>query len=805
MTKAAEGIEKKNSSTGPVLTLRDAGQIVRQVPLREELRIGRAADNDLVLGGIAAARYHARIYRQDEHYFVVNVGSGHSTWVNGIALIGQRRLRAGDRILIADSELVFEPQGRSDIPSAVRALGDKAEASKIPLGPTERGPQAERAARRRLSVALTPAGIVLVVALALVALYWLVPGIFRAATPTPEPTVTLPATSPAPTVAPAQALPTVPSLQLPPPESLDETLVRAGGLVARSRFEEAIQLYQDVTREAPDDPRPEIGWAWALILGGFPDQALLHARRAAELAPDQAEVATVLARACVEMGDAQAALSWAQEAATLNEGSAEANAVLALAHTLAGQEQEAIQAAELALEQDTSSAQAHRSRGWVYHEVEGDTQAAIRQLRVAAGLEPDLWIRHHELGLLQLEVGAYEEAIVSLTNALVLHRKADTYTALGRAHFRLGQDEQAKSFLEQSLSAGAWDADTYGLLALINARQGRCEDARVYLDQALAQDPSHARALEAQAACAGAAAIPPAEAPISPEPLPSPTPLTGRIAFPVWNHESGQYDVYLAALDGSARQLVAEQVHQPAFDPAGQWLAVNGERPMQMNLLILRPDGSGLREVTHHVEDSVPSWSPGGESLVFGSTRHADRRSRLYVIDKVPFEGPPAQARLLQSNLYELMGDRPAWVSDGRIVYNGCDPTAEPPLCGLFLIAADPGLQEPTPLTAHVSDTAPAVHGDRVIFMSNRDGNWELYAIGVDGSGLERLTYNTANDGLPAWSPDGHTVAFVSDQGGVWAIWAIDPDGSNRRKLFNLGGGGLAYDWDRESISWAPE
>ena len=88
--------------------------------------------------------------------------------------------------------------------------------------------------------------------------------------------------------------------------------------------------------------------------------------------------------------------------------------------------------------------------------------------------------------------------------------------------------------------------------------------------------------------------------------------------------------------------------------------------------------------------------------------------------------------------------------------------------------------------------------------MTDRDGNWEVYLVNADGSGLKRLTNRMANDGLPAWSPDGKTIAFVSDLGGVWAVWAMDPDGSNPRRLFDMGGGGLASDWLHERISWGP-
>ncbi|MGD2041372.1 MAG: hypothetical protein PVH11_11130, partial [Anaerolineae bacterium] len=112
--------------------------------------------------------------------------------------------------------------------------------------------------------------------------------------------------------------------------------------------------------------------------------------------------------------------------------------------------------------------------------------------------------------------------------------------------------------------------------------------------------------------------------------------------------------------------------------------------------------------------------------------------------------------------------------------------------------------QPMTQLTENPEDTAPAVYEDRIAFMSNRDGNWEIYVMDIDGSGVERLTDNAAHDGLPVWSPDGRTLAFVSDQGGAWAVWAMSPDGSNRRILFEIGNGGLAFNWQQERISWAP-
>jgi Tol biopolymer transport system component len=105
-------------------------------------------------------------------------------------------------------------------------------------------------------------------------------------------------------------------------------------------------------------------------------------------------------------------------------------------------------------------------------------------------------------------------------------------------------------------------------------------------------------------------------------------------------------------------------------------------------------------------------------------------------------------------------------------------------------------------VTNNPADIAPGAYGDQVAFMSNREGNWDIYVVGSDGSGLRRVTRDPANQGLPAWSPDGRALAYVSDQGGRWAVWAMAPDGSGKHRLFEIGGGGLAGDWFQERISW---
>jgi tetratricopeptide (TPR) repeat protein len=614
------------------------------------------------------------------------------------------------------------------------------------------------------------------------------------------PTLAQAATTPTPFASPQTPLAT-PSVTSLAPTELNEQLDHAWDLALRSEFEDACRLYQELVERAPGDARVEVGWAWALILDRRSEQALEHAHRAVELDPLSAQTMAVLARAYIEAGDKERAVGMAEAAVQLNPGSALARAVLAEAYLLTGSLQSAVSEADLALAQDTGEAEVHRIRGWLYQAADNDALQAAAELQAAADIQPGLWLRHYELGLLLVEVGDYDAAIVALERALSLRPKAVAYAALGKAHYHSAAYDKARVNLLQALSAGARDADTYAWLAAVHAQQDRCQDATAYLDLALSQQPDHPLALSIQSICPGAE---PTSTPAPTKPPPTSLPLSGWIAFPVWNADKMIYDTYAARADGSQRHLVAEEMHQPAFSSDGLWLALNGERENYMNLLIVKPDGSGLKEITGHIEDSLPCWSPDSQSLVFSSTRHPDRQSRVYIIDSVPFAGDRAQGRPLTSDLYEVLGQYPTWTENGRIVYAGCDFTATPSQCGLFLMPSGPGPQTPTQLTTDASDTAPAAHGSQIAFMSNRDGNWEIYLIKDDGSGLQRLTNDPANDGLPTWSADGKTLAFVSDQGGVWAVWAMNPDGSGHRKLFDIGGGGLSSDWQLERISWGP-
>jgi len=73
--------------------------------------------------------------------------------------------------------------------------------------------------------------------------------------------------------------------------------------------------------------------------------------------------------------------------------------------------------------------------------------------------------------------------------------------------------------------------------------------------------------------------------------------------------------------------------------------------------------------------------------------------------------------------------------------------------------------------------------GQRIAFVSVRDGHQEIYTMRPDGSDLTQLTRGSAHNSEPAWSPDGKTIAFRSERDGRPQVYVMQADGSAQRAL----------------------
>lgn len=77
----------------------------------------------------------------------------------------------------------------------------------------------------------------------------------------------------------------------------------------------------------------------------------------------------------------------------------------------------------------------------------------------------------------------------------------------------------------------------------------------------------------------------------------------------------------------------------------------------------------------------------------------------------------------------------------------------------------------------NVSQPQWSPDGSKLLYSSNRDGDWEIYAYDLESRKTITLTNNKDQDTSPAWLQDGGIV-FASDRTGTWEWYTMDSSGS---------------------------
>jgi TolB protein len=170
-------------------------------------------------------------------------------------------------------------------------------------------------------------------------------------------------------------------------------------------------------------------------------------------------------------------------------------------------------------------------------------------------------------------------------------------------------------------------------------------------------------------------------------------------------------------------------------------------------------------------------WSPDGKALLF--TRIHQGKMSLWTM---PAEGGEMKRLLPEHKDPHFDGH---FSKDGkRIVYvydqlQGTDGKLRINVCN-----AD-GSDDQTLIPHKAFEESPrfSPDGKKVLWVSTRDGNPDLYTVTADGKDVKRLTNDPAYDLHPAWKPDSSKIAFASGRSGKQKVHVMDADGGNVTKL----------------------
>lgn len=81
----------------------------------------------------------------------------------------------------------------------------------------------------------------------------------------------------------------------------------------------------------------------------------------------------------------------------------------------------------------------------------------------------------------------------------------------------------------------------------------------------------------------------------------------------------------------------------------------------------------------------------------------------------------------------------------------------------------------------------PQIFTTKIVFVSNRDDNDELYMMDYDGHNQTRLTFNNIKDYMPAWSADGLKIAYTAYRQEKAGLYILDLYEGSRKLVFDQG------------------
>jgi Tol biopolymer transport system component/DNA-binding winged helix-turn-helix (wHTH) protein len=235
---------------------------------------------------------------------------------------------------------------------------------------------------------------------------------------------------------------------------------------------------------------------------------------------------------------------------------------------------------------------------------------------------------------------------------------------------------------------------------------------------------------------------------------------------------------------------------RPVWSPDGRKIAFSSNRDGKKKIYVMDADGSNVQRITNNLaEDVNPCWSPDGSKILFDSERDGNRE--IYVMDA---DGNN-QVRLTRNNAVDSTA---AWSPDGSLIAFASNRDTGPPYnpynLDIYVMNAD-GSNVRRIVDDPEYDVSPqwSPDGRKILFISGRSGNFDVFEMNADGTGQKNLTadYDKA-DGAPVWSLDGNNIAFSRRVDGKSQIFIMDADGTNLKRVTNNSA-------NNEAPWWSPD